>query len=225
MSTPTGLTRYPPLLSTASVFQPTNQYVVTGAQSSLAPLMTPREPTPTSAVQYSNRDSVTFQQPSTSSATCGQIESQPCIGIPQPQCRQLSGVDIQQQSNASNRFASWNSSMSPYRYELVLLPNSVTKCYGCYQEFTQGYRMPPNNLVVRHMDRRITGRDQSGQLLFSPDFKATYYHPVKEHIMLKNPVFDGRVVVTPVLSQMLSPDHLHIVNNILNLDVNFLQDS
>jgi hypothetical protein len=156
MSTPTGLTRYPPLLSTASVFQPTNQYVVTGAQSSLAPLMTPREPTPTSAVQYSNRDSVTFQQPSTSSATCGQIESQPCIGIPQPQCRQLSGVDIQQQSNASNRFASWNSSMSPYRYELVLLPNSVTKCYGCYQEFTQGYRMPPNNLVVRHMDRRIT---------------------------------------------------------------------
>ncbi|CAB3989801.1 Hypothetical predicted protein, partial [Paramuricea clavata] len=115
MSTPAGLTRYPPFLSMASVFQSTNQYVVTGAQSFLAPLMTPREPTLTSAVQYSNRDSVTFQQPSTSSATCGQIESQPCIGIPQPQCRQLSGVDIQQQSNASNRFASWNSSMFPYR--------------------------------------------------------------------------------------------------------------
>ena len=49
--------------------------------------------------------------------------------------------------------------------------------------------------------------------------------PIKEHIMLKNPVFDGRVFVTPVLSQMLSPDHLHVVNNILNLDVNFLQDS
>ena len=156
MSTPAGLTRYPPFLSTASVFQPTNQYVITGAQSSLAPLMTPREPTPTSAVQYSNRDSVTFQQPSASSATCGQIESQHSIGIPQPRCRQLSGVDIQQQSNPSNRFASWNSSMSPYRYELVPLPNSVTKYYGYYQEFTRGYRMPPNNLVVRHMDRRIT---------------------------------------------------------------------
>ena len=84
--------------------------------------------------------------------------------------------------------------------------------------------MPPNNLVVKHMDRRITGRDQSGQLLFSPDFKATYYHPVKEHIMLKNPVFDGRVFVTPVLSRMLLPDHLHVVNNMLNVNVSFLQD-
>ena len=86
------------------------------------------------------------------------------------------------------------------------------------------YRMPPNNLVVRHMDRRITGRDQSGLLLFSPDFKATYYRPVKEHIMLKNSAFEGRIFVAPVLSQMLLPDHLYVVNNILNLTVNFLQD-
>ena len=83
--------------------------------------------------------------------------------------------------------------------------------------------MPPNNIVVRrHMDRRITGRVQSGRLVFSPDFKATYYHPTKEHIMLKNPVFDGRVYVARVLSQVLSPEHLHVVNNVLNINANFL---
>ena len=72
------------------------------------------------------------------------------------------------------------------------------------------------------MDRRITGRDQSGRLDFSPDFKATYYHSTKEHIMLKNPVFDGRVYVARVLSQVLSPEHLHVVNNVLNINANFL---
>ena len=40
--------------------------------------------------------------------------------------------------------------------------------------------------------------------------------------MLRNPVFDGRVYVARVLSQVLSLEHLHVVNNVLNINANFL---
>ncbi len=118
-------------------------------------------------------------------------------------------------------FDTWNSGMSPHPYELVLLPNSVSKCYGCHQDFTPADRVPPNNLVVRHIDRRIMGRDQSGRLVFCPDFKATY-HPIKEHITLKNPVFDGRVNLARVLSRILLPEHLQLVKNVFNINIDLV---
>ena len=217
-------TRIAPILySTPPVFQPTNQYVVTSTQSSRRTLL----PSPgcgttaTSTLQSCPSNSVTFQLPIQQLASRGETSRQSNISFQQLHGGSNNGINnLEPQGNACSVFDSWNSSMSPYPYELVLLPNSVTKCYGCHHEFTAAYRMPP--IVVRHMDRRITGRDQSGRLVFSPDFKATYYHPTKEHIMLKNPVFDGRVYVARVLSQVLSPEHLHVVNNVLNINANFL---
>lgn len=192
------------------MFQSPYQSVITSPHSTLA------------------RDTPQYQYASTPSSTIphGQpfsYTANPYINANPVNQFSDTSMSVQQQTSARRNMSDvWNSSMSPYRYELVLIPNSVTKCYGCHQDFTPAYRSPPNNVIVRHMDRRITGRDQSGQLAYSPDFKATYYHPVKEHIILKNPVFDGRVFVAPVFCQILSPEQIHVVNNVINLDVNYL---
>ena len=50
----------------------------------------------------------------------------------------------------------WNSSMS-YHYRIIALKNNVQKCYGCGQGFPDCYRIFPNNLIVRHRDRRLKG--------------------------------------------------------------------
>ena len=46
----------------------------------------------------------------------------------------------------------WNSSISTFQYELVPLPASVRKCYGCNQSFTGCYRHYPKNILIRHRD-------------------------------------------------------------------------
>lgn len=50
---------------------------------------------------------------------------------------------------------SWHSRYSPHRYELVTLPGNVKTCYGCGAEFTERYRSPSHNIVVKHIDRRL----------------------------------------------------------------------
>ena len=45
--------------------------------------------------------------------------------------------------------------------------------------------MPPNNVIVKHVDRRLRGRNEKGQLVYSPDFTNTYYHPISSHIARK----------------------------------------
>ena len=77
-----------------------------------------------------------------------------------------------------------------------LLPRGLAeKCgYGCGDNFSEKFRQPPHNIVVKHFDRRVVRRDEStGALVHSADFANTYYHPSPVHIMRKKPVFDGRV--------------------------------
>ena len=52
-----------------------------------------------------------------------------------------------QQTTQSNE--QWHSGMSPFPYEIVLLPNNVRKCYGCGNDFAKKYRKPPFNLIVK----------------------------------------------------------------------------
>ena len=89
----------------------------------------------------------------------------------------------------------WNSGMSPYKYELVPLPQNVVKCYGCGHKFVDSYRTYPNNLIIRHRDRRIIGKNQFGGFEISPDFQFTYYHLKKEHVVKKNPEFENNPIV------------------------------
>ena len=77
----------------------------------------------------------------------------------------------------------WHSGYSPHRYELVTLPGNVRKCYGCGAEFTERHRNSPNNIVVKHVDRRLVRRDEhTGHFLYSADYSNTYYHLDFGHI-------------------------------------------
>jgi len=84
-----------------------------------------------SSLQLTGSVHSTFQPPSTASQQ-----------VPQP----LSGVP-------------WHSGMSPYPYTLCARPKAVRKCYGCGEDFAQKYRTEPNNIIVKHVDRRLKGRN------------------------------------------------------------------
>ena len=44
---------------------------------------------------------------------------------------------------------SWHSGHSPYRYELIELPSKVKKCHDCGLGFSEKFRQPPHNIVLR----------------------------------------------------------------------------
>ena len=93
--------------------------------------------------------------------------------------------------------ATWHSGMSPHKYEVVTLKPSAKCCYGCGNSFADKYRSPPYNLVVKHVDRRVTGKnDFTRQLIYSRDFSNAYYHLAKSHIQRKNPTFSGIVYIS-----------------------------
>ena len=64
----------------------------------------------------------------------------------------------------------WNSSMS-YHYRIIVLKNNVQKCYGCGQGFSDCYRVFPDNLIVRHRDRRLKGMSSTSQPIVNRDFQ------------------------------------------------------
>ena len=56
----------------------------------------------------------------------------------------------------------WHSGMSPNRYEVVLLEPMVKRCYGCGSAFSGRFRSSPLNVILKHVDRRITGKNDTG---------------------------------------------------------------
>ena len=89
----------------------------------------------------------------------------------------------------------WHSGMSPHPYEIVTLPSNVQKCYGCGTVFSEKSRSAPYNLCIKHVDKRVIGKNANGHLIYSGDFTNTYYHPSISHIKRKNPLFTGLVYV------------------------------
>ena len=49
----------------------------------------------------------------------------------------------------------WHSGLSRHPCELIVLPNNVRVCYGCGSPFKVKERSFPNNVVIRHFDRRF----------------------------------------------------------------------
>ena len=80
-------------------------------------------------------------------------------------------------------------------YEVVLLPGNVSVCYGCHKKFEPESRTFPNNIIIKHMDRRITGTSPTGLINFGKDFTAYYYHFDLQHIASKNQWFIHNPVV------------------------------
>ncbi|XP_015771522.1 PREDICTED: uncharacterized protein LOC107349844 isoform X3 [Acropora digitifera] len=104
------------------------------------------------------------------------------------------------------------SGLPPLPYYLVALPKNVRKCYGCRKVFAEKYRQPPYNIVVKHLDQRVMGKDSnSGALLYARDFTNTYYHLNPSHIKRKNPFFDGRVLIDPDTYESLNEDQRKVL--------------
>jgi len=68
----------------------------------------------------------------------------------------------------------------------LILTKLCRKCYGCGEDFAAKYNTPTNNLIIKHIDRRIRGENDLGHILYNADF-TTYYNFNKAHIMQKNP--------------------------------------
>ena len=87
-----------------------------------------------------------------------------------------------------------NSSMSPSIYELIITPPTVRKCYGCGNDLGDKYKTPPCNIIIKHVDKRVTGKDSAtSQLIHSQDYSNTYYHPIAAHITTNRRAFCMRM--------------------------------
>ena len=64
--------------------------------------------------------------------------------------------------------------------------------------FEEKFCHPPRNIMIKHMDQRVVCKDDNtGALVDITDFTNTYmyYHSNPAHIIQKNLVFDGHVLI------------------------------
>ena len=60
----------------------------------------------------------------------------------------------------------------PHPYEFIKKPKKIHVCYGCGSIFTNKYDKLPNNIIIKHVDGRIRGKTDIGNLLYNADFTA-----------------------------------------------------
>ena len=106
---------------------------------------------------------------------------------------------------------------------MVEKEESHKKCYGCGRPFADKYNSPPNNLIIRHVDRRIMGKDDATtQLVFNHNFTAAYYHANKMHIVMKNPNFAGIVNIKNSLYAKIGQERANKFSTSSELLLNFV---
>ena len=88
-------------------------------------------------------------------------------------------------SSTSKCSQDWHSGLSPQPYEFIEKPKNVHVFYGCRSNFTDKYDKSPNSIIIKHVDRRIRGKIDIGNLLFNADCTAAYYHLIKSHVTKK----------------------------------------
>ena len=69
--------------------------------------------------------------------------------------------------------------------------------------------MPPHNVIVRHKDKRIIGRNEVGGVKYGSEFQNTTINP--EHIKMKNYLFDSNVFINLEVGKTLTPAHFDII--------------
>ena len=118
-------------------------------------------------------------------------------------CRHTSKMNnkrylLTQQKYHLRRAALRNFTRLPFRF----IPPSLwvyqkTKkrsvCYGCGSIFTNKYDNSLNNIIIKHVHRRIRGEIGIGNVLFNADFTAPYYQVRKSPITKKNSSFSGNI--------------------------------
>ena len=103
----------------------------------------------------------------------------------------------------------WHSGMSPHKYYLIEKPVIVANCYGCNESLR--YCQPPTNVIVKHIDRRIWGKTQDGQLIYNADFPPAHYHPVRSHIIRKKPCYSGNLYTKSQVLQRVEQNYVNMI--------------
>ena len=101
--------------------------------------------------------------------------------------------------------------MSPHKYYLREKLANVTNCYGCNESFSLRYCQSPTNIIVKHIDRRIRGKTQDGQLIYNADFTPAYYHPIRSHITRKNPCYSGNLYIKSQVLQRVEQNYVNMI--------------
>ena len=90
------------------------------------------------------------------------------------------------------------------------------KYYGCGENFANNIAF---HLVIKHIDRRIRGKDSNGHFIYNSDFTPAYFHPLRSHIQRKNPYFDRRVHIKNSLYEKLGVDNFIVFVAMSELEI------
>ena len=80
-------------------------------------------------------------------------------------------------------------------------------------------KTPPHNIIVRHRDKRIRGKDANGRITYNEEFRPTYYHLQISHIKMKNPIFDGIVRIEKELSDLLGTERIALMKGTTGMNI------
>ena len=76
--------------------------------------------------------------------------------------------------------------------------------------------------IVRHLDKRVVGKDSSGKLVYNTAYKPAYYHASFDHIQMRNGYFNGSVNIAKTLADSVSPDILRTLETTGQLFLNIV---
>ena len=80
----------------------------------------------------------------------------------------------------------WHSGLPSHPYEVIEKAKEEVKCYGCSQNFANNVAL---NLVIKHIDTRMRGKDSNGHFIYNSDFTPAYYYSMLNQILRKNMYF------------------------------------
>ena len=66
---------------------------------------------------------------------------------------------------------------------------------------------------VKHVDKRVIGKNGDGHLIYSRDYTNTSYHPSMPHMKRQNPLFTGVVYIAANLYNSLDARYRQVLES------------